>query len=129
MGFQTNVDRWLISADIVLVPSHVEPLGNATLEAMAHSRPVIGTQVGGIPEMILAEETGVLVPPRDPAALAAAIGRLLDGRNLREQLGAAARQRCEKHFSLTAHTDAVLRQYETVLAGESKPRPRDRAIA
>ncbi len=48
----------------------IEPLGNATLEAMAAGRPVVGSRVGGIPEMIVEGETGLLVPPRDPAALA-----------------------------------------------------------
>ena len=77
VGFQRNVPQWLTAADVCLVPSHAEPLGNATLEAMAHGRPVIGTQVGGIPEMVVDGETGLLVPPHDPPRLAAAIDRLL----------------------------------------------------
>jgi glycosyltransferase involved in cell wall biosynthesis len=116
VGFQKNVPTWLTAADIVLVPSHAEPLGNATLEAMAHARPVIGGDVGGIPEMVVGEETGLLVPPKSPRDLAAAIDRLLADPALRDQLGTAARERCERLFSLEAHVAAVVRQYEAVLS-------------
>ena len=115
VGFQKNVPTWLTAADIVLVPSHAEPLGNATLEAMAHSRPVIGGNVGGIPEMVVDGQTGLLVPPKSPRDLAAAIDRLLADPPLRARLGAAARERCERLFSLEAHVAAVVRQYEIVL--------------
>ncbi len=101
VGFQRNVPQWLTAADVCLVPSHAEPLGNATLEAMAHGRPVIGTQVGGIPEMVVDGETGLLVPPHDPPRLAAAIDRLLGDAGQRGRLGAAGRRRCEQQFSLS----------------------------
>ncbi len=114
-GFQKNVDRWLTAADVVTVPSHVEPLGNATLEAMSHARPVIGGNAGGIPEMIVHEQTGLLIPPKSPAELAAALERLLSDAALREQMGQAARARCEEMFSIQAHVDAVLREYRKVL--------------
>ncbi len=77
VGFQKNVPTWLTAADLVLVPSHAEPLGNATLEAMALGRPVIGANVGGIPEMILHDQTGMLIPPKNPDGLAAAIEKLI----------------------------------------------------
>ena len=77
LGFQKDVNDWLLASDIAVVPSHSEPLGNATLEAMAVALPVIGSAVGGIPEMVVHEETGLLVPPHSPDQLAAAIGRLL----------------------------------------------------
>ncbi len=112
-GFQKNVDRWLAAADIAVVPSHVEPLGNATLEAMSHGLPVIGAHVGGIPEMVIHEETGLLVPAKSPVPLAAAMERLLKDVSLRQSLGAAGRIRCETIFSLEAHTKAMLHQYET----------------
>jgi glycosyltransferase involved in cell wall biosynthesis len=115
-GFQKNVPVWLTAADIVLVPSHAEPLGNATLEAMAYARPVIGTRVGGIPEIVLDGKTGLLVPPRDHASLAGAIERLLVDADLRERLGAAGRRRCERLFSIEAHVRAMVRQYELAIA-------------
>ncbi|MCE9590111.1 MAG: glycosyltransferase family 4 protein [Planctomycetes bacterium] len=117
VGFQKNVPRWLAAADIAVVPSHVEPLGNATLEAMAFALPVIGGNVGGIPEMVVEGQTGLLVPPRDPPALAAALGRLIGDATLRRKMGVAGRERCETMFSLAAHTRAVLGEYDAVLTG------------
>lgn len=119
VGFQKNVPMWLTAADIVLVPSHAEPLGNATLEAMAHGRPVVGGDVGGIPEMVVDGETGLLVPPKCPEKLAEAIHRLLGEKPLRERLGACSRGRCERLFSLEAHVKAVVRQYEVAIARQS----------
>ncbi|HZL89041.1 MAG TPA: glycosyltransferase family 4 protein [Pirellulaceae bacterium] len=119
VGFQKNVPTWLTAASVVLVPSHAEPLGNATLEAMAYARPVIGGNVGGIPEMIVSDQTGLLVPPKSPRELAAAIDRLLSDPDLAARMGAAARQRCEEMFSLEAHVNAVVRQYEIVLSQQS----------
>ena len=119
VGFQKNVDRWLAAADIAVVPSHVEPLGNATLEAMSHGLPVIGANVGGIPEMIVDEETGLLVPAKNSTALADAIDRLITDVELRESLGAAARIRCETLFSLRAHANAMLHQYTSAAKTET----------
>lgn len=116
LGFQKNVDRWLTASDVVMVPSHVEPLGNATLEAMAQVRPVIGGDAGGIPEMVVHEETGLLVPPKTPSAIADALQRLLADAALRQRMGFAARQRCEELFSIDAHVRAVVAEYRTVLA-------------
>ena len=115
MGFQKNVPRWLTATDIVLVPSHAEPLGNATLEAMAHGRPVIGSDVGGIPEMVDDGQTGLIVPPKSPGDLARAIGRLIADRQEREVLGNEARRQCERRFSLATHVNHVLAQYGQVL--------------
>lgn len=115
-GFQKNVDQWLIASDIVMVPSHVEPLGNATLEAMAQGRPVIGGNAGGIPEMVVHNKTGLLVPPKTPKSLAVALEHLLEDPKRRSQFGEAARRRCEEKFSLQAHTQAVLAEYERVLS-------------
>lgn len=116
MGFQKNVDEWITAADIVTVPSHAEPLGNATLEAMALARPVIGGDVGGIPEMIVAGETGLLVPPKNPKQLAAALTQLILNSQQAEELGRNARMRCETKFSLGTHVDNVLKEYESVLS-------------
>jgi glycosyltransferase involved in cell wall biosynthesis len=116
MGFQRNVAQWLTAADICVVPSHEEPLGNATLEAMAHARPVIGCEVGGIPEMIVDEKTGLLVPPKNPAALCQALSRLLNDPSRAAALGDAGRRRCEALFSLRAHVNDVCEEYHEVLA-------------
>jgi glycosyltransferase involved in cell wall biosynthesis len=115
-GFQRNVSEWLTAADIAVVPSHVEPLGNATLEAMACCRPVVGCNVGGIPEMIDHDETGLLVEPHNPASLATAIERLISSPEERQRFGAAGRRRCELYFSIEAHTANIVQQYQLTLA-------------
>lgn len=115
VGFQRNVPTWLTASEIVLVPSHAEPLGNATLEAMAHGRPVIGTRIGGIPEMVEHTRTGLLVPARSPAELANAIRELIQDATRRELLGAEARRQCEQRFSLDTHVAGVIQQYDVAI--------------
>jgi glycosyltransferase involved in cell wall biosynthesis len=123
-GFQKNVGDWLLAADVAVVPSHVEPLGNATLEAMSYALPVIGGQAGGIPEMILHEVTGLLVPPKNPVKLAAALGVLLGDAELRSRFGAAGRVRCEREFSLSAHTESLLVEYSRTILAMNEPQAR-----
>jgi glycosyltransferase involved in cell wall biosynthesis len=103
LGFRNDAPRLAQVFDVVAVPSHVEPLGNATLEAMAAGRPVVGSRVGGIPEMILDGETGVLVPPSDSAALAEAIGRVVHDAPLRGRMSQAARARAREAFGIDVH--------------------------
>jgi glycosyltransferase involved in cell wall biosynthesis len=115
MGFQRNVPEWLQAADIAVVPSREEPLGNATLEAMATGLPVIGTLAGGIPEMIQTEQTGLLVQVNDPDGLANALQRLLEDPGLAQKLGQAGRIRCERIFSIDTHTDAMIDVFQGLL--------------
>lgn len=115
LGFRPDAPRLIPAFDIVAVPSHVEPLGNATLEAMAAGRPVVGSRVGGIPEMVVEGETGLLVPPRDPLSLATALGRLAESPQLRDTFGRAARVRAESHFGLRLHGERLQRIYDTMV--------------
>jgi glycosyltransferase involved in cell wall biosynthesis len=101
--------------DIVAVPSHVEPLGLTALEGMAASRPVVGSRVGGIAETVLDGETGLLVPARDSASLAAAIEWLADRPEARAAFGARGRQRVIDRFSIAAHVSAVQAVYDEML--------------
>jgi glycosyltransferase involved in cell wall biosynthesis len=116
VGFRSDVGDWLTASDVAVVPSLVEPLGNATLEAMACGLPVVGSAVGGIPEMVVDGQTGLLVPPQCPEKLAEAIGRLIDEPETRARYGEAGRRRCETLFSLEAHCRGVLGEYDRVLA-------------
>ncbi|MFN9435750.1 MAG: glycosyltransferase family 4 protein, partial [Planctomycetota bacterium] len=127
MGFQHNVPEWLQAADIAVVPSREEPLGNATLEAMATGLPVIGTLTGGIPEMIETERTGLLVHVNDPDGLANGMQRLLKNPSLAQKLGQAGRIRCERHFSIDTHTDAMIDVFQGLLHQKSSTdgSPRD----
>src|SRR3954469_2690009 len=91
--------RYIAAADVYVVPSirdqrgNVDGLPNALLEGMSAARPIVASRVAGIPDVIVDGEHGLLVPERNPAALAAAIGRLLADRALAERVGASARQR------------------------------------
>jgi glycosyltransferase involved in cell wall biosynthesis len=98
-------------AAVVTCPSRREGFGVACLEAMAHARPVVASNVGGLRDLVVDGETGILVPPRDPPALRAALERLLADRELRHRLGAAGRERARSHFSWDAVTDATLSAY------------------
>ncbi len=98
-------------AAVVACPSRREGFGVACLEAMAHARPVVATDVGGLRDLVVDGETGILVPPRDPSALRAALERLLADRQLRQRLGAAGRERARSRFSWDAVTDATLSAY------------------
>jgi glycosyltransferase involved in cell wall biosynthesis len=100
---------------VVAVPSHREGFGVACAEAMAHGRPVVASAVGGLLDLVVDGETGVLVPPHDVYALRGALERLLADRSLRGRLGEAARERVREHFSWSAVTDATLRAYEEAL--------------
>jgi glycosyltransferase involved in cell wall biosynthesis len=116
LGFRPNAPRLIPAFDIIAVPSHIEPLGNATLEAMAAGLPVIGSRVGGIPEMIVDGETGLLVESRNAAALAAAIESLVRDPGRARAFGRAGRARAEQVFSVAAHVSHVQAVYDRLLA-------------
>jgi glycosyltransferase involved in cell wall biosynthesis len=102
-------------AAVVAVPSHREGFGVACAEAMAHARPVVASAVGGLLDLVVDGETGLLVPPCDVAALREALERLLADRDLRRRLGEAGRERIRERFSWPAVTDATIAAYETAL--------------
>lgn len=116
LGFRPDAPRLVQAFDIVAVPSLVEPLGNATLEAMAAGRPVVGTRVGGIPEMVVEAETGLLVPVANPAALADAFERLAADDTLRARMGQAARRRAGEAFGMARHGAELQRVYDSLSA-------------
>jgi len=99
-GFVTDTSEFLSSIDIFAMPSLHEGLGVAALEAMAAAKPVIATQVGGLVESVLDEVTGILVPPRDAAALASAIARLARSPVLARSMGQQGRERVRRRYSL-----------------------------
>ena len=82
LGFvpHDELERLFARAAVVVCPSHREGFGVVCAEAMAHGRPVVATAVGGLRDLVVDGETGLLVPPRDPAALRAALERLLGDR-------------------------------------------------
>jgi glycosyltransferase involved in cell wall biosynthesis len=103
------------SFDIFVMSSLTEGLGTSILDAMACAKPVIGTRAGGIPEAVRDEDTGLLVPPHDEAALAAAIVRLLKDPALAARLGASGRQRAAEYFSVERMVSETVNVYEISL--------------
>jgi len=103
-------------AAVVAVPSRREGFGVACAEAMAHGRPVVAAAVGGLLDLVVDEETGLLVPPGDVGALRKALRRLLADEELRARLGANARRRAEETLSWERVTDRTLAAYEEALA-------------
>jgi len=103
-------------ASVVACPSHREGFGVVCAEAMAHGRPVVAGAVGGLLDLVVDGQTGLLVPPRDPVALRAALERLLADSALRHRLGVAGRDRARRLLSWKTVTDATIAAYREALA-------------
>lgn len=114
LGFRDDPGALLDQLDAFVLPSWIEGLPVVVLESMAHSKAVIATPVGGTAELVADGETGLLVPPRDPERLAAAIRALAAEPELRERLGRAGRERVEREFSESAMTSRVLEVYDAL---------------
>jgi glycosyltransferase involved in cell wall biosynthesis len=99
-------------AAVVACPSRREGFGVACLEAMAAGRPVVASSVGGLRDLVVDGETGLLVPPGDVAALRAAIEQLLGDAGLRERLGRAARERVLAEFTWKRYAEHIQRAYD-----------------
>ena len=104
-------------AAVVVCPSRREGYGVVAREAMAFGRPVVASAVGGLVDAVEDGVTGLLVPPRDPAALRSAIERLLGDAELRRRLGGTARLRAVERFSWAAATSAAIAAYREALRG------------
>ena len=118
-GHRRNAARLVADLDVFVLPSWTEGLPVVVLEAMAQRRAVVATPVGGTPEVVADGETGLLVPPREPRALAAAIRELLADPERRRRMGEAGYRRAAERFSAEAATRRTLEIYDRV-AG---PRP------
>lgn len=111
-GFRNDVIGLLKSFDLFVMSSITEGLGTSILDAMACGKAVIGTRTGGIPEAVRDEDTGLLVPPHDEGAMAAAIVRLLQDQPLRARFAAAGRQRAAEHFGVDRMVSETLGVYQ-----------------
>lgn len=107
VGSRTDAPELMAVMDIVALPSLHESFGLVILEAMSASRPVIGTRVGGIPELIQEGITGLLVPPQSPQTLADAINRLLANPELCQKMGDAGRRYAKTEYS----ADVMVERY------------------
>jgi glycosyltransferase involved in cell wall biosynthesis len=132
LGAREDVADVLRSMDIVCLPSLAEGLPLAVLEAMATGLPVVATPVGGVPEAIVDGETGLLVPPEDSAALSYALDELIASPERMHAMGAAARLRAERRFSIRVFADSVQDVYESLRPAPRlalRPQPRNETEA
>lgn len=118
----------LRSADAVLCTPWYEPFGIVPLEAMACAVPVVASAVGGLIDTVVDGVSGELVPPRDPAALADAVHRVLADRATRDAYGLAGCQRARARYSWNRIAADTLRVYDRVLTGERTPRHTEEAV-
>ena len=116
LGLRGDIADLLAISDVFVLPSLYEGLPLSILEAMAAGKPVVASSIPGIDEVVVDGETGLLVPPRDPAALAASIRLLLTDSDLRVRLGDAGRERVHGTFSLERMVEGVVAVYQEALA-------------
>jgi glycosyltransferase involved in cell wall biosynthesis len=119
LGFRNDVSDLLDAADLVVSSSRFEALPTVLLQALGAGRPVVATDVGGVPEVVT-EAEGILVPPADAAALAAAITRLATDSNLQAQLGAAGLRRFSARFEAETWARRLRELYDEVLSATPK---------
>jgi glycosyltransferase involved in cell wall biosynthesis len=114
---RADVGAILSTADVLVLPSFAEARPRTIIEAMTLGIPVVATSVGGVPSLVADEETGLLVPAGDPAALAIALGRLVRSPALRERIGAAAARHAASEFSAVRTAQQYLRLYRSLASG------------
>lgn len=105
------------ACDLLALPSHWEGLPLAVLEAMASGLPVVASAVGAIPDVLVDGRNGLLVPPRNAAALAGALERLLRDPGLRRRMGEENREVAEREHSVARHAERLGSLYDVLLAG------------
>ena len=109
-GFRSNIREILSAIDILVVPSILEGFPMITLEAMAMAKPIIATNIDGITEQITDGENGILVPPKNPEAIAKAVIRILADKESSKAMGLEARKKVEQEFSV----EKMVRETEKV---------------
>lgn len=116
LGQRSDVPAILAETDVAVVPSRAEALGRVALEAMAAGVPVVASDVGGLGEVVVDGETGILVPPGDPPALAGALRELVDDAQRRRRLGSNAQTRVVDRFAFERGVRALEAVYRSVRA-------------
>jgi len=116
-GFRDDAHRWFSAFDVVAHGAREEAFGLVLVEAMAAGRPVVAPSVGGITDIIVDQDTGMLCPPEDSGALAAALEMLVRNPTLRTRMGVASRERAESQYRLDVYAQRHARLYEALAAG------------
>lgn len=117
LGVRSDVPDLMRAADLLVLPSLHEGFGLVLAEAMACALPVVGSDTGPVPEIVENGRSGILFPPGDAAALAAALARLIDSPGLRAALGAQGRERAVAEFSFATMIGRLESLYERIVAG------------
>jgi glycosyltransferase involved in cell wall biosynthesis len=123
-GFRRDVPRIMRALDVMVLASDAEPCGRVLFEAMASGTAVVATASGGTPEIVRDGEHGVLVTPRDGAALCEAVDRLVRDPALRERLGRHAADHARRHFGIAAHVRRMASVYDDALTAYGRARRR-----
>jgi len=116
LGFREDIPEILSSLDLFVLSSFLEGMGSSLLDAMACRLPIVATEAGGVPEVVIHQETGLLVPPRDPQALAQAILKLYNDRTLARELGERGFEVVHKKYSAEAMAGKIVAFYERLAA-------------
>lgn len=116
LGYRSDAQRMLPAFDAYALPSRKEALGLSIIVASAASLPIVASQTGGIPEVIVAEQTGLIVPPEDPVALAKALMRFQTDTALSKRLGEKARERYLSRFTVDKMAQSTMNVYRQCLA-------------
>jgi len=114
-GFQSDVKRFISILDIFVLSSLSEALPLVLVESLALGKPVVATDVGGVKEVIINDETGFLVPPRDVKALVASVLRLLNESSMAEYLGKNGKELVYHNFTIRKQAEALLLIYKNIL--------------
>ena len=118
-GFQSNPELFISRFDIFVLPSIQEGFGIVLLEAMSLSKPIVASRIGGIPEIVEHEKTGLLVKPGDAKDLYQALFTLLNDPEKQKRMGNAGKTRLEGHFTLQRMMDGLYGVYRDVLVGNT----------
>jgi L-malate glycosyltransferase len=119
-GFRTDIPSILAAFDLFVLSSHLEGLCTSLMDAMAMGKPVVATTAGGIPEVVEDGVTGLLVPPKNPPALAEAMIRMIEDADLRRKFGEAGRRRAVEQFGDEAMVVKTETLYQTILKSKGE---------
>lgn len=111
LGYQSDPERWLASTDVFCLPSYREGFGNVVIEAAAMGVPTVGTDIPGLRDAVVHDETGILVPVRNVPALTQALARLLADEAMRSGMGARAARRAREQFDARKISALLLEEY------------------
>ena len=117
LGQRSDVPDLLSASDILVLPSYMEGLPNAPLEAQASGLPVVASNVGGVPLAVRDGKTGILIPPRDENKISEAVSSLIENPEIRENMGIEGKKHVREIFSVNIQVKRTLNLYEKIAHG------------